>query len=347
MSNIPIKNIFYLLSYAWDCWEENKMITVNSSDYKDILNLYAKILINGCDNIFKSGLDRNYTQQSDELTGLRGKLNLDLSVKQNIFIRGRIYCDFDDFQHNILHNQILKTILYRILNSNNLDNTLRDDIKRLLQKFSQVDMIQISKQTFNRIQLYRHNRLYYIPLLICRLFWENMITPEGEGKYIFKDFTDDPVKMGRLFESFVRNFYKETLNQSEYKVRRENIDFNLVPIEASPLEILPIMKTDISITTKSKKIIIETKCYQNIFSTNYEKKELRSGHIYQLFAYLQNLEKKGGLNVNCEGILLYPMTDITISASYQMMGNHRMTIKTLDLSQDWKDIESDLLQLLE
>ena len=55
-----------------------------------------------------------------------------------------------------------------------------------------------------------------------------------------------------------------------------------------------------------KKWIIDTKFYEEALVTHYGKEKIRSDHLYQLHAYLTNLEHKGGINKDCTGVLLYP-----------------------------------------
>lgn len=43
--------------------------------------------------------------------------------------------------------------------------------------------------------------------------------------------------------------------------------------------------------------------------THYERKTLRCGHLYQLFAYVKNLEARAGPDSCAEGILLYPAVE--------------------------------------
>ena len=57
---VPIQNIYYLLCYAWDKLEERDLVDVSMSDYTQLADLFAKVLINGTTYLFKKGLDRDY-----------------------------------------------------------------------------------------------------------------------------------------------------------------------------------------------------------------------------------------------------------------------------------------------
>lgn len=66
------------------------------------------------------------------------------------------------------------------------------------------------------------------------------------------------------------------------------------------------MQTDISLESENRKIIIDTKYYHEALNEYYEKEKIRSINMYQIFAYLKNLESTKEINRYCEGILLYP-----------------------------------------
>ena len=58
------------------------------------------------------------------------------------------------------------------------------------------------------------------------------------------------------------------------------------------------------------------------------------------------MKKEEGKNVNLEGILLYAQNsnDIILDEKYKWM-DHKVTIKTVNLNQEWKNIEKDLLEV--
>jgi 5-methylcytosine-specific restriction enzyme subunit McrC len=72
---------------------------------------------------------------------------------------------------------------------------------------------------------------------------------------------------------------------------------------------------------------------------------VRSGHIYQLFAYLKNVEKKAERHIVVEGLLIYPLTTRKLDLNLRIHG-HRLRVNTLDLNQQWPEIHADLLALL-
>ena len=86
---IPILNIYYLLCYAWDKLEEGKRVNVSQSDYQNSIDLYGRVLLNGCVNLFKRGLEHSYLELQEEYVGIKGKIDFSASINKNLFKQGR------------------------------------------------------------------------------------------------------------------------------------------------------------------------------------------------------------------------------------------------------------------
>ena len=108
---------------------------------------------------------------------------------------------------------------------------------------------------------------------------------------------------------------------------------------------LPDMTTDISLRSVNRTIVIDTKYYESSLQTYREKQSIHSEHLYQIFAYLKNLEVRGGPDKYAEGILLYPTVSQTLDLHYTIQG-HTIRVCTIDLSQNWQSIRRHLLRLL-
>jgi 5-methylcytosine-specific restriction enzyme subunit McrC len=151
--------------------------------------------------------------------------------------------------------------------------------------------------------------------------------------------------MASLFEEFVRNFFK--IEQSYYCVSREDIRWNVTGhTTEEEASFLPKMQTDISLESIHKKIIIDTKYYREALTEHYDKEKIRSENLYQMFAYLQNLDTTNEHNKTCTGILLYPTVTKDLNMQY-VIHDHRISFKTINLNQNWKNIHKDLLAIVE
>ena len=102
---------------------------------------------------------------------------------------------------------------------------------------------------------------------------------------------------------------------------------------------------DISLTRHGEHLVVETKYYQEALESRFGKDRIRSGHLYQLFAYLRNLSAESGGAVRVRGMLLYPAVDNPLDSRFEIHG-HEVSIMTVDLDQDWNHIRGRLLSCL-
>jgi 5-methylcytosine-specific restriction enzyme subunit McrC len=175
----------------------------------------------------------------------------------------------------------------------------------------------------------------------CELIFRYLLPTEEAGVSQFRDFLRDERQMAVLFENFVRNFYE---HETRFRVKREDIYWQWIAADDVSSGLLPKMQTDISLTSATRKIIIDCKFTPEATKQHYEAKKLRSSHLFQIYAYLDNLPE-GGLSKTSEAMLLYPTVDELLSASFTNKGR-KISIRTINLSQDWQGIHRDLLALV-
>ena len=338
--NIRIQNIYYLLCYAWDKLAEKDVVSVEAIDSTTLADLFAKVLINGTIHLLKRGFDRGYVSQHEWTGRLRGRICFQEALLKNATMTGRLPCDFDELSYNVLHNRILKTTMWRLTRIQGLAVANSEGLVRLCRQFSDIEDIELNSRLFGQVQLHRNNQFYDFLLKVCELIYRNLLVSETPGSNKFMDFVRDERQMRILFESFVRNFYK---NHTSYEVRRENIDWRWNPADEVSKRLLPKMQTDISLTSDTRKIIIDCKFTPEATQQHFEAEKLRSGHLYQMNAYMDNLHGKWA--DTCDMMLLYPTVDLPLLADFTHKG-HKISIRTINLNQSWQSIHTDLLTLV-
>lgn len=331
---IPIKNIYYMLCYSWDALQEKDLVSIDTNEFKDLLDLFAKVLAGGLEYLIKRGFDRQYIETQEEIALVRGKINVSNSIKRMSFVKGRLACQFDELSYNVLQNQIIKTTVDKLVKHGSIDPKVRQELKEVSRYLREIDQIPLNMKLFSMVHIHRNNHYYRFLLNICEIIYANLLADEKYGKKRFKDFLRDEDKMADLFEKFVRNFYKREL--SGCSVSSELIKWDAEIAD----EYLPVMKTDISIVSKGRKLIIDTKYYKEAFSYRMNAKKLRSENLYQIFAYLKNSGQ------NCEGIILYPTVEDNFTHTYVIQG-HKITAKSINLNQEWYQIQDELLAIVE
>lgn len=342
-TGIPIQNIYYLLSYAWNKLEERDIVSVNPLECKSAVDLFGKVLSNGISYVFRRGLDRGYLSHHEQTGKLRGRIDFSTTLKRTYFREPSPFCEYDELSHDILHNQIIKTTIGRLLKTEDLDGAIREELKLTDQKLRQISAIPLAKKHFSLVQLHSNNSFYDFLLKVCEILYDNMLVSEEDGVAKFRDFLRDEAAMGRLFEAFVRNFYKK--EQAEFDVGCEIIDWQATPIGGSSIDMLPIMRTDVSLISPNRKIIVDTKYYVKALQVHYQKESIYSANLYQLHAYLSNVVTEANKQPKCEGILLYPTVEKELDLKYEIKG-HRVGIRTINLNKDWQSIHKSLLEII-
>ncbi|EDL62302.1 5-methylcytosine-specific restriction endonuclease system specificity protein McrC [Gimesia maris] len=344
---IPIQNIYYLLCYAWDKLQEGQIVSVSPEDCQTTAELFARVLDSGVTHLLKRGLDRNYISEEIETSSLRGKFDITTTIKQNLLRKSRVHCVVDSFSYDVPHNRIIKATLRNLLRCRELDRDQRDRLLRLYRRLHDVSDIKLTPKDFNNVQLHRNNAWYGFLLQVCRLIYDNLLINEETGDSQFRDFLRDERQMARLFENFVFNFYRK--EQSVFKVKSELLTWQGVDATPEDQQFLPRMRTDVSLDSSTRKIVLDAKYYKDSLQSFHGNSSVHSENLYQLFAYLKNFYLKNIQNGDSrpiEGILLYPTTGQSLSLNYEIHG-HSIRIVTLNLNTSWKEIRQQLLNILE
>lgn len=346
--NIPIKNLYYLLSYVWDVNWELEWSSLNVEENENALNLLAKVLVISTDRLVKKGLDRGYLEKNEEVFGVRGRIDLASTIKRNGFANSKLTCSFDELDYSTVHNQIIKTTLENLLKAKFLDKDLREDIHSILNRMHTIKSLTLSSSVFSSVRFHSNIRNYRLPISVCKLIFDQLLPNELSGEYLFANLPDE--KLFRIFEKFLFNFYKKNSTLTSYKnVKKEGLVWQNVFLESGLDDLLPSMETDICLSNETSRLIIECKFYESAFQSRKISEEettgkFISGHIYQLYAYLKNLEIKHGIKTS--GMIIYPENGRKINSFYNFQG-HDVLIKTINLSMEPKEIEEELINCLE
>ncbi len=187
---------------------------------------------------------------------------------------------------------------------------------------------------------------YFFPVEVCKFILSNTVFNENEGKYEFMDFEREHQSMARLFENFIFNYYKRHL--VGWKVQREKINWN-VEEGGIGVDFLPEMRTDITLESPERKMVIDAKFYQEPMKGSFpgSVKKFASANLYQLNTYLMHLagNYRHKCNATAEGMLLYPVLQAIERLDVNFSG-HRIRIESIDLNQSWRKIGESLEDLV-
>ena len=88
--NIFIKNIYYMLAYAFQELQRNQYEDIQSEDFDEIHQLLAEILIHGVSFQLKKGLHKEYISKTESIASVKGKIDIPGTV-QHLMQRKCVY----------------------------------------------------------------------------------------------------------------------------------------------------------------------------------------------------------------------------------------------------------------
>lgn len=339
---IPVKNVYYMLTYAFKELKRNNYEQIAGEDFKDIHDLFAEILSLGIVYLLKQGLHRQYIIREEELQTLRGKLSMQQTIKKRMIRDTHLVCEFDTFSENNVFNQILKSCVLLLLRYSDVSAERKVKLRKLMIYFKSVDEIPSSSIRWNMLRYDRNTRTYQMLHSLCFFLLQSRLLTTESGNVKMERFSD--AHMNLLFQRFVMEYYKK--KHPEYKAQAKQIKWDLCENESVSTSMLPIMQTDITLTLEDRTLIIDTKYYGQNTQENMGKISIHSPNLYQIHTYVTNEDKlHTGL---VDGMLLYARTasDVQPDAQFKNHDGNIFMIKTLDLSRDFQTIENQLENIL-
>lgn len=351
---IPIKNLFYMLCYAWNVLAVADDMNVNNDDYDDAYNLLARVFSHGISRLIRSGFYRTYVERSDELSTVKGKILIQESINAISIRRKKIACAYDEYSVDNLFNQILKYTIDALMKNSDICPSIKKQLRKQSAFFDNIRGQAPTKKCRQQIAYGRNSAYYRLLIDVAVMLYDNTSVNEENGNNTFKDFFRQE-QMHKVFELFILNFYAAHLSKKCYRVHAPKINWHiaedameiwgdLFEVSGGPGD----RRTDIVIENKELgvQMIFDAKYYQQTFVEAYrnsDDRRTRASHLNQLRGYLIDSEFDG----KKVGALLYPMVsdDLGRGVVHAIKGTP-IIVKTINLNADWRDVESDMLDFI-
>ena len=324
------KGLLFMLS-------KTKKLNINETDISNLKkydNLFEIIIYFFSKNLLElliKDFKKNYVEKEENLNFLKGKLNFIKNIKYNFVNKAKFYCKYDEFEENILMNQIFKSCvkkLIRFTKSNDNFNLLRkcDNILKEVEFIKFQNPKICDKVKFTRLN-FEYEKIFK---LAKQLLFNNSYNQNEDNFEIFSFMFD----MNKLFEEFIFEILKE-LSKEEEKIKElqaQKPQEKLFDEKKGKNNFS--MKPDIYFEYDKKKIILDTK-YKKIDEVKPEytsnKKGISQQDIYQMFAYSQYYKTE-----KC--ILLYPRYEEsifkTLKKTFKENPKFTLQISTINLELD-------------
>lgn len=338
---ILIKNIYYMLSYAFSELKKNNYDDIDKEDFEHIEDLFAEILIKGVSLQIKQGLYRSYINKKETLPLLRGKIDINGTIRNRIQHKTLISCEFDELSENNILNQVIKTTICILLTSKEVSHNRKVELRKLLMFFSNIDTVDANIIRWDLMHYQRNNQTYRMLMNICYFIIEGMIMTTESGDYKMPTFSDE--HMCRLYEKFILEFYR--VHHPDLHANADQIDWDINKEDNPIIDFLPTMQSDITLHKGSKTFIIDAKYYGHMMQRQFDKYSIHSGNLYQIFTYVKNKDVHNDGSVS--GMLLYAKTEEDVAPDMDaIFSGNRIMVKTLDLNKPFESIKEQLNEII-
>ena len=333
---IPIRNVYYMLAYAFQVLNEQGYKDVATEEFENVAELCAAILTKGISIQLKRGLNREYIEQKEKLSTLRGRVDISESLKTMSLMKGQLVCSYDEFSVNSYMNRIIRTTMDVLLRSD-IAKQRKKDLRKLLVYYGEVEPLDVHMINWN-LRYNRNNQTYRMLIAVCYLVLKSLLQTQSDGTTRLMDFLDEQ-RMCRLYEKVILEYYRK--EHPEVTASAAQIPWQL---DDGFGDMLPVLQTDIMLTKAEKVLIIDAKYYSRTTQEHFDVHTIHSGNLNQIFTYVKNKEAElKDQPHEVSGMLLYAKTDEEIhpNGSYLMSGN-RISVKTLDLNQEFSEVAKQL-----
>lgn len=348
IGRIPVRNLWLLMLYASDLFRTCDIGKVGLEDSPDDLpDLVAEILAHAVEMRLRRRLSLGYRSRDAVVNRVRGRIDVLTSERHQLLDRGLVACRFDELTIDTPRNRFVRAALEsisRIVRRRELAHrcrSLASGMKALGVSGEAPTRAQMSSDRFGRNDA--DDRLM---VAAAKLALDLAIPAEVSGANVLSLPDREVTWVRRLFERAVGGLYEVVLSPQGWRVKCGGaLGWKIEQKTAGIDKILPSMRTDVVLDHPStgRRIVIDTKFTSIVTSGWYREETLRSGYVYQIYAYLRSQVGRGDALADCaSGLLLHPAIGLSVDETVVIQG-HAIRFATVDLAASVEEIRNQLL----
>lgn len=351
LGKIPVKNLWLLMLYASDLYRQLGSAKIAVEDNpEDIADLVAEILCHQAEQRLMKNLSFGYENRVAVLGRVRGRIDSLYTERHRLLEKGKVCCRFEELTVDTPRNRYVRSALEKLTSILSNPILIRR-CRSLVIRLNQLGVRQEKPIAYNgkSERFGRHDAADQKMVAAADLAFSLALPTEFAGQHHLTMPDTQVHWLRKLFEKAIAGFYSVVLDPSKWKVSagrqlRWKISDKTIGIDA----ILPMMKTDIVIDhlPSEKRLVIDTKFNSITTKGWYRDESLRSGYIYQIYAYLRSQENPAQpLSMTTSGMLLHPSIGKEVNERVIIQG-HSIAFCTVNLGNDAIKIRSQLTSLI-
>ena len=350
IGRIPVRNLWLLMLYASDLFRTRGIGKVGLEDSPDDLpDLVAEILAHAVEVRQRRRLSLGYRSWDAVLNRVRGRIDVLTTERHQLLDRGLVACRFDELTIDTPRNRFVRAALEtisRIVRRKDIAHrcrSLASGMKAMGVSGDAPTRAQMSADRFGR-----NDADDRFMVTAAKLAFDLALPTEASGSNVLSLPDREVTWVRRLFEQAVGGFYDVGLSPQGWRVRCGGTLGGQIEQRTAGIDkILPTMRTDVVLDhpAAGRRLVIDTKFTSIVTNGWYREETLRSGYVYQIYAYLRSQVGRGDSLADCaSGLLLHPAIGQAVDETVVIQGQD-IRFATVDLSASPADIRSQLLRL--
>lgn len=353
-AGIPIRNLWLLLMYASDLAEFGDRFDGLVDESAELPELLARLLCWVVERRLRQNLSRNYVPVSRTLHRVRGRIDWLRTEAGQHLARGEVVCRYEDLTSNTPRNRLVRAALEAMSL-----RSAKPDVARkcgaLARQLSEqgVGSHRPSRLELTQDRIARHDEHDRLMVKVAELALDLVLPAEDEGDVSATRLKRDEALLRKIFERAVAGFYRHEMHgRGGWSVRPQSpLKWELADHTAGFADWLPGMQADVVLERReanqlASRIVVETKFADALTQNAFKQDAFKSGHLYQLYAYLQTQAGRGAVSHDfATGILLYPVVDRNLD-DWGVIQGHRIKVATVNLDCTAFELRTRLIEII-
>lgn len=203
---IPVRNIYYMLTYAWGYLQEIKQANLEAIPGNNLLDILGYVLNKGVLQLSRRGLELDYNPNTEIIPGIKGRIEFAKTIRGFHLNHGKTVSTFDMLNEDTLANRIIKSTLAILIKHEKLNSTIRDEARSLYRKLPGISTLHLTPQHFSYLNGGKNTRYYKFVISVCKFIVNNSIPGQNKGHYRFYDLKETKKRCHYFIKSFFMNF---------------------------------------------------------------------------------------------------------------------------------------------
>ncbi|MBW0285338.1 MAG: McrC family protein [Rhodococcus qingshengii] len=270
---------------------------VDTTTGDSAVELICQLLVSAAHDVMKRGVVRDYRAAGDDLTVMRGRLDLNRQASRHFLRVDRLACRYEEFDYDTTENRIITTAL-RLAGQLTSNANLRQRAWILYENFNAMAPTPfVYTPSIRKSMTYHRGNEHYRSAHV----WSLALL---DGISINKPFDDAGdrattfmIDMNRLFEKFVGWLLGQMITDQITQIRAQGVNRSVLHSGDRPWGSI---RPDYVVTRNGMRSAIDAK-YKL-----YDRKSPSAADVYQLLIYSQAYR---GTEGRPHSILIYPSED--------------------------------------